>query len=1176
MSKKPDPSPSIFLAAFGKHPGWDDHIDDYGLDDERLTAEKLQLYNEGLGGNIETGSWDKLEEPARLEEFSHVLVWLAGEHVSVGRMWSSSDGKGRTKYPMVVMVHATGVAPDRLVELGVPALARIENECKDTRSADDVKAALNRARRELRGAVEGSPGTDASQWRPPGETLAGIADREELAADGQRALGMYRVLYEIEKEMDDFRPAEGRTRSNRSKPTGLRPRHIRVPAYTGDSSAKPIEATHHALLSWLGVLRAELDSSAPMLAIAPVGTSGQGMGWIDLIVGDPTAAQLFCVRAHPRTLPLTTEIPYTIEPDQITSFQVRLDEWRSNKFAREDRQSSSIARLAGAALGSSATGREQPQGVKAEETRAPTPPERSKSGVPVGILIAVVIGIAGLIVLVLAMSGGGSKDAPPAASSRTPPAEASGKIDGPVSVASSGPSAPDPAPAVTPGASGTPPAGTTSAGTTPTPPAPTTPPPAIETKTAQQDQLAAAAKLAEEEEKARVAAAVKEAEAIKERELAEARRKANEEEQARIAAAVKAADEAKAREIEEARRLAAAEAERKEREQKSAAAADATRNAVLKALDAAERQLRLGFALHEQASLPGGAQGDSLSALYSEVSVPLGGVDEQAAARIDGVTKAIDRLKQIDAASDVSEIARSAASRTLSEQRALLAKLGGSAADGTAEWLRVYTEVATAAMSALPKVDDPQRAEAIGEELRSGMKKRWGAAQAAARTPQVFDEVLGMAETCGITEAEISGLPPTSRFNIMLARVRADAASRDASAGIEPLVGFLAAVESLDGVAARPDVKPLFDSIDKARQAMETTRPGDAPPAITAEQIAKLGPGAAGWRGEADAEARAVRFFYPADAPAKVTLEFARIDRESGPVFVQTTEVSVAQFSACFAAPGRTADIFKHIKMWGKTSNDVDPREGPASWDWLSNRGIRPAVAWLRPVGLIDPIVAQNVEQGKPDDDSPIQQVPANAAMAAAKLAGCRLPTLDEWSAALGFEGGVARASANANFRDQTWDQQRLAVEQKNVEARFWPDAGAFYPAGTRRPAPGAGGLVDVNDGTLWFTPVQIGGGTRFKNLVGNVYELVLTDAASPASLVVVGGSALSPRELGVDQPLKPDAAGLRAGWADVGFRMAFSVDGVVAQDPEAARRAAWSAIDSATYILEPAAVPAR
>lgn len=1173
MSKKPDPSPSIFLAAFGKHPGWDDHIDDYGLDDERLTAEKQQLYNDGLGGNIETGSWDKLEEPARLEEFSHVFVWLAGEHVSVGRMWSSSDGKGRTKYPMVVMVHATGVAPDRLVELGVPALARVESECKDTRSADDVKAVLNRVRRELRSAVEGTPGTDASQWRPPGESLAAIADREELAADGQRSLGMFRVLYEIEKEMDDFRPVEGRTRSNRSKQNGLRPRHVRVPAYTGDSAAKPIEATHHAVLSWLGVLRAELDSSAPMLAIAPINGSGQGLGWIDLIVGDPTAAQLFCVRAHPRTLPLTTEIPYTIEPDQLTSFQVRLDEWRSNKFGREDRQSSSISRLAGAALGSSASGREQPAPAKAEEARPSAAARGSKSGVPVGILIAAVVGLVGLIVLVMAMSGGSSEDAAPAASSQSPPGESSTKSDA-QAVAAAAKS--DPAPVATPPATtpATPPPNPP-ATTTATAPA-TTPAPVAEPTPSAQDKLAEAEKLAQEEEQARIAAAVKEAEELKERELIEARRKANEEEQARIAAAVKAADEAKAKQIEEARRLAAEEEERRKLEKSNEAAAEAARKAMLDTLERAERQLRSGFALKEQESLPGGAQSDSLATSRQRLTEQSAGVDEETQARIRAVTQAIDRLEAIDAATDASQIARSPGATTLSEQRALLAKLGESAANGTAEWLRTYAEAATAAMAALPKVDEPERAKAIGQEIQDGLKKRWGAAQAAARTPQVFDEVLAMAAACGIADAELSALPPTSRFNILLSRIRADTIARNESAGIEPLVGFLAAVESLDGVAARPEVKPLFESIDRARVAMESARPGNGPPPITGEQVAKLGPGGAGWRGEADAEAKKVRFMYPADAPAKVTLEFVRIDGASGPVFMQTTEVSVAQFSACFAAPGRTTDIFKHIKLWGKSSNDVDPREGPASWDWLSNRGIRPAVAWLRPVGLIDPILAQNVDQGKPDDDSPMQQVPANAAIAAAKLAGCRLPTLAEWNAALAAEGGVVRATANANLRDQTWEQQRLAVEQRNVEARFWPDAGAFYPAGTRRPAPGAGGLVDGNDGTLWFTPVQTGGGTLFKNLIGNVYELVSPDADSASSPIVVGGSALSPRELAVDQPLKPDGAGLRAGWADVGFRMAFSVDGVVAQDPEAARKAAWTAIDNATYIFDPQATPAR
>jgi hypothetical protein len=84
----------------------------------------------------------------------------------------------------------------------------------------------------------------------------------------------------------------------------------------------------------------------------------------------------------------------------------------------------------------------------------------------------------------------------------------------------------------------------------------------------------------------------------------------------------------------------------------------------------------------------------------------------------------------------------------------------------------------------------------------------------------------------------------------------------------------------------------------------------------------------------------------------------------------------------------------------------------------------------------VKPILAADVDQGKPEDASPIQQIPLVAANAAAAAAGCRLPTIDEWSAALEADGGVTKSTTGANLRDATWAAQRAAVEQRSG-ARF-------------------------------------------------------------------------------------------------------------------------------------------
>ena len=47
--------PQVCLGAFGKHPGWDDHMDDLGLETESLLQAKHLLYVQGIGQHINSG-----------------------------------------------------------------------------------------------------------------------------------------------------------------------------------------------------------------------------------------------------------------------------------------------------------------------------------------------------------------------------------------------------------------------------------------------------------------------------------------------------------------------------------------------------------------------------------------------------------------------------------------------------------------------------------------------------------------------------------------------------------------------------------------------------------------------------------------------------------------------------------------------------------------------------------------------------------------------------------------------------------------------------------------------------------------------------------------------------------------------------------------------------------------
>jgi hypothetical protein len=90
------PKPQIWLGAFGKHPGWDDHIDDIGLETESLLLAKQILYVDGIGGQVNSGEWERLDGARRLAEFKHIFLWKRGDAFLAGRIWSSRDGKNRT------------------------------------------------------------------------------------------------------------------------------------------------------------------------------------------------------------------------------------------------------------------------------------------------------------------------------------------------------------------------------------------------------------------------------------------------------------------------------------------------------------------------------------------------------------------------------------------------------------------------------------------------------------------------------------------------------------------------------------------------------------------------------------------------------------------------------------------------------------------------------------------------------------------------------------------------------------------------------------------------------------------------------------------------------------------------------------------------------------------------
>jgi hypothetical protein len=298
------PEPSIKLAAFGKHPGWMDHMDELGLETDLLVALRRMLYSAGINQNIDGGVWSDQEPSHITPKFHHVFAWGVRDEVIVGRLWSSTDGRGRSLYPMIVCAHCSGMMVSQAFDLVLPHLERLEDQLVSTEAPDDVRAIIRRTGSELQMQAERQEGGTSE----PKAALGQLADREELGPDRE---GLLRVLYEIDRDILASRTGSGDTWSSGSDMG--RGSHLRVPCRGEDS----IEVS----MLWLEFLIDVIGGAAPVLVLLPLEYS-----WLDLIVGEASASQLSCLRATPERAPFTTTIPYSFDEGYLKRANRLIDE----------------------------------------------------------------------------------------------------------------------------------------------------------------------------------------------------------------------------------------------------------------------------------------------------------------------------------------------------------------------------------------------------------------------------------------------------------------------------------------------------------------------------------------------------------------------------------------------------------------------------------------------------------------------------------------------------------------------------------------------------------------------------------------------------------------------------------------------------------------------------------
>jgi hypothetical protein len=135
--------PRECFGIFGKHPGWDDHIEDLPLPTSSMAMAKQLLYVQGIGSQISSGAWTRLTPETRLANFNHAFLWLRGSQFLVGRMWGSSDGKKRAHFPMVALFHGIALAPAGAVDSMLVRLEKVCADCRAARSAEQVRKVIS-------------------------------------------------------------------------------------------------------------------------------------------------------------------------------------------------------------------------------------------------------------------------------------------------------------------------------------------------------------------------------------------------------------------------------------------------------------------------------------------------------------------------------------------------------------------------------------------------------------------------------------------------------------------------------------------------------------------------------------------------------------------------------------------------------------------------------------------------------------------------------------------------------------------------------------------------------------------------------------------------------------------------------------------------------------------------
>jgi hypothetical protein len=171
-----------------------------------------------------------------------------------------------------------------------------------------VQKILKQAESRLRaGALSCEDQADVNT--PTTDALRTLADSKELGPDSE---GLCRILYFLDKEVIRFITPGQTGRIAKSVDGRINSKHLRIPVQS--------LALRESFELWMALLRKELQADLPLMMIF-----ASEYSWMDLIIGDPTSLQLYCLRAPLENIPLTSSIPYPMDKNFIDGIQKKLN-----------------------------------------------------------------------------------------------------------------------------------------------------------------------------------------------------------------------------------------------------------------------------------------------------------------------------------------------------------------------------------------------------------------------------------------------------------------------------------------------------------------------------------------------------------------------------------------------------------------------------------------------------------------------------------------------------------------------------------------------------------------------------------------------------------------------------------------------------------------------------------